>query len=101
MYPQYLRKAIIGDRIYAYSTLEDAEQNDYYYGDLNVDGAISVDDARIALRYSVGLEGTPSRILVKVGDVNGDGKITIDDARLILRYSVGLDDTFPVVSKKK
>ena len=101
MYPQYLRKAIIGDRIYAYSTLEDAEQNDYYFGDLNVDGAISVDDARIALRYSVGLEGTPSRILVKVGDVNGDGKITIDDARLILRYSVGLDDTFPVVSKKK
>ncbi len=100
MYPQYLRKAVIGDKIYAYSTLEDAEMNDYYYGDLDVDGSISVADARIALRYAVGLEGEPSRILIKVGDVGGDGKIGVDDARYILRYAVGLDDTFPVVSKK-
>ncbi len=101
MYPQYLRKAVIGDKIFAYSTLEDAELNDYYYGDLDVDGSISVADARIALRYAVGLEGEPSRILTKVGDVGGDGKIGVDDARYILRYAVGLDDTFPVVSRKK
>lgn len=101
MYPQYLRKAVLGDKIYAYSTLTDVDQNDYYYGDLDVDGAISVSDARIALRYAVGLEGTPSRILVKVGDVGGDGKIGVDDARYILRYAVGLDDTFPVISNKK
>lgn len=100
MYPQYLRKAVIGDKIYAYSSLEDVDQNDYYYGDLDVDGSISVADARIALRYAVGLEGAASRILTKVGDVGGDGAIGVDDARLILRYAVGLDDTFPVVSKK-
>lgn len=101
IYPQYLRKAVIGDKVYAYSTLEDADMNDYYYGDLDVDGAISVADARIALRYAVGLEGTPSRILTKVGDVDGSGAIEVSDARLILRYAVGLDDTFPVISKKK
>lgn len=99
LYPQYLRKAVIGDKIFAYSTLEDAEMNDYFYGDLDVDGSISVTDARIALRFAVNLEGEPSRVLVKVGDVGGDGKIGVDDARYILRYAVGLDDTFPVVSK--
>ncbi len=98
-YPQYMRKAVLGGKVYAYTNATDVDLNDYYYGDLNVDGGISVEDARIALRYAVGLESEPSRILKKVGDVDGDGKISVKDARLILRYAIRLDNTFPVLQK--
>ena len=61
-------------------------------GDLNTDGKLGSDDARLALRASVGLEdlqpGTPAFI---AADANKDGQIGSDDARLILRASVGLE----------
>lgn len=93
-FPQYMQKAVLGDKVYAYSTPSDSELNDYSYGDLNIDGEIDSADARLALRYAVGLEDTPSMIITIIGDVTGDGKITAADARSILRYSVGLDNSF-------
>ena len=58
-------------------------------GDIDGDGAVSPADARLALRYSVGLEQfTPREIAA--ADMTGAGKITPADARLILRISVGL-----------
>lgn len=60
-------------------------------GDVNRDGKIGADDARLALRASVGLENfkTGSVEFIRC-DVNGDGKLAADDARIILRASVGL-----------
>ena len=58
-------------------------------GDVDADGKITASDARIALRYSVGLEIlTPDGVFRT--DVDSDGIITSSDARTILRISVGL-----------
>ena len=59
-------------------------------GDINADGNITTDDARLALRASVGLESLTSDQKL-AADVNSDGDITTDDARKILRASVGLE----------
>lgn len=61
-------------------------------GDIDGNG-ISASDARLVLRYSVGLE-TLSAEQIKNANVDNDNKISSSDARLILRVSVGLD-TFP------
>lgn len=62
-------------------------------GDVNKDGAIGADDARLALRRSVDLEnyayGSAEFLAC---DVNGDKSVGADDARLILRASVDLED---------
>ncbi|MBR0537458.1 MAG: dockerin type I repeat-containing protein [Clostridia bacterium] len=62
-------------------------------GDVNGDGAIGADDARLALRRSVDLEDyaedSPEFLAC---DVNGDKTVGADDARLILRASVDLED---------
>lgn len=62
-------------------------------GDVNVDGAVTPADARLVLRYSVGLGNFDKVItgaLVKVADYDGNGKVEPADARLILRTAVGL-----------
>lgn len=56
-------------------------------GDIDGDGKITASDARIILRYSVGLEYNLNR---SVCDLDSDGKITASDARSVLRISVGL-----------
>lgn len=96
LYPQYLQISAVGDQLLALSVPTDAELNNYTYGDLDVNGRIDAADARLAMRYSVGLETPPSRIMLLVADVDGDYMITASDARLILRMSVGLENKFPV-----
>lgn len=96
LYPQYLQKSVVGDQISALSVPSDSELTNYTYGDLDVNGRIDAADARLAMRYSVGLETPPSRIMLLVADVDGDYMITASDARLILRMSVGLENKFPV-----
>lgn len=59
-------------------------------GDIDGDGNITASDARLALRYSVGLEYFTSSQKANA-DVDGTSGITASDARLILRVSVGLD----------
>ncbi len=65
----------------------------FYNGDVNMDGRIFADDARLALRASAKLENLSDsqRILA---DANSDGQLTADDARQILRYSAGLQNGF-------
>ena len=58
-------------------------------GDADGDGAISPEDARIVLRFSVGL-ATIAPEYLPYCDVDNDGRITPADARLVLRFSVGL-----------
>lgn len=65
-------------------------------GDLNRNGRIDAADARLALRYSVGLEEFDDELKI-IGNVDGGEKITASDARIILRMSVGLEEQFYIV----
>ncbi len=58
--------------------------------DINGDGVLSADDARTALRASVGLE-TVTAAQAIAGDVDGNGAVTAGDARTLLRRSAGLE----------
>ena len=80
---------------------ESAEQADEFFvvptvplpiqGDLDGNGDLDPADARLALRYAVGLEPLlETRNALWLVDRDGDGKATPADARLILRDAVGL-----------
>lgn len=62
-------------------------------GDVDLDGDITVKDARLALRISLSLESDmrPGTNYYYAADVNGDGEVRSDDARTILRTALGLD----------
>lgn len=62
-------------------------------GDIDADGRITASDARLALRFSVGLEKFDTETKY-CADVDGDGKVNSSDARVLLRYSVGLEEGF-------
>lgn len=72
----------------------------YLLGDINNDGAVTTDDARLALRYAVYLEDDEN--LAKLSgedyeylyamDANRDNSLDTADARLILRMAVGLEN---------
>lgn len=59
--------------------------------DIDDNGKISAADARLALRYSVGLEEFTEEQIARA-DYDGDGKVKAADARMVLRTSVGLED---------
>jgi len=87
-------------------TLVDAEEDDSeepvftvcVLGDMDKDLYITVSDARLALRCSIGLEPFDYEAVLR-GDINGNGKIEVSDARLILRAAIKLED--PKNWKKK
>ena len=76
----------------AYFTL--TVQNIFPYGDANGDGKVNVNDARLVLRFALGLESWSKGI--DYCDVNGDFDVTIMDARLILQRALGLIPAFPI-----
>ena len=59
-------------------------------GDVDRDGSVTSEDARLALRASVKLETLEAAAFVNA-DVTGDGVVTPEDARKILRASVHLE----------
>ena len=59
-------------------------------GDVNLDGQVKSEDARLALRASVKLE-TLTASQIKCADTDRDKKISSSDARMILRRSVNLE----------
>ena len=61
----------------------------YPAGDVNKDGKVTADDARLILRAAAGMILFDDE-LKRLADVNGDGKITPEDARAVLRQSAGL-----------
>ena len=64
----------------------------YSAGDVDGNGKIAPEDARLALRASVGLEQIQrDSEAFAAADVNNSGAIEPEDARLILRASVGLE----------
>ena len=68
----------------------------YAPGDVNNDGDVLANDARLALRASARLE-TLDPEEAEAADVNRDGNILADDARQILRYSARLVTEFATV----
>lgn len=66
----------------------------YQCGDSDRNNIITAEDARAALRYSVGLD-SPNMLQSILADFDGNGEITSADARLLLRTSVGLEDIEP------
>ena len=61
------------------------------FGDLNLDGQVTAEDARNTLRISVALE-QPDPVIIIAADVDHDGNVTAADARLVLRGSVDLEN---------
>ncbi len=65
----------------------------FMLGDVDQDGKITSEDARLALRASVHLENYASdSVEFHAADVDFDGEITANDARKILRAVVELED---------
>lgn len=61
-------------------------------GDVNGDGKVLADDARMALRHAAKIQTLSSTSAAfKAADINDDKKVTSMDARQILRYAAGLD----------
>ena len=71
--------------------LSPAYAADVLLGDIDQNGKIASDDARLALRGSVGLETLTADFMTRA-DVDHSGKVESSDARTILRASVKLDD---------
>lgn len=68
-----------------------AEDKAYRKGDLNGDGEVLADDARIALRIAAQLENASTK-QVSAGDINKNNSIDAADARSILRAAAKLDN---------
>ena len=60
------------------------------YGDVNGDGVVDTEDARVALKIAAGLHVLDSEDQLIRTDVNFDGLVTSLDARQILRGAAGL-----------
>lgn len=61
-------------------------------GDVNDDDYVGADDARLALRYAVGLEPDFTEEQVRWADYVADGVVLAEDARMILRVAVSLEE---------
>ena len=67
--------------------------DDYVPGDVDGNGQVLANDARLALRASAKLETLDER-QEKAADVDGSGDVLADDARQILRFSAKLQNEF-------
>jgi len=67
-----------------------AYTDDTLYGDVNGDGVVDTEDARIALKIAAGLHILEGEEQLLRTDVNFDGVVTSIDARQILRGAAGL-----------
>lgn len=72
-----------------------ANSNSFIYGDVNNDKKVSMVDAVLIMRNTLGLNDLSADAAVRA-DVDGDGSVTIKDSINVLRYICGILDTFPV-----
>jgi len=61
------------------------------YGDFDLDGEVTLNDAKKALRLSLGID-TATEDEAYLGNLNGRG-ITLNEAKAFLRMSLGIDKT--------
>ena len=72
-----------------------ANSDSFIYGDVNNDKKVSMVDAVLIMRNTLGLNELSDDAAVRA-DVDGDGSVTIKDSINVLRYICGILDTFPV-----
>ena len=72
-----------------------ANSDSFIYGDVNNDKKVSMVDAVLIMRNTLGLNDLSADAAVRA-DVDGDGSATIKDSINVLRYICGILDTFPV-----
>lgn len=65
-------------------------ENDVLYGDIDGDGKVTTEDARLALMAAANLKSIADEDALNRADVNNDGAVTLFDARQILRGVAGL-----------
>lgn len=72
-------------------------------GDVNGNGEVDSEDARILLEYVIGKFTLPSVdypfFITAAADVTGNGEITSYDAALVLQYGFGIIEEFPAERK--
>jgi len=61
------------------------------FGDFDLDGKVTLNDARKALRLSLGID-TATEDGAYLGNLNGRG-ITLNEVKAFLRMSLGIDKT--------
>lgn len=76
--------------IFSAFAVEDETKNALVYGDVNIDGDITVIDATDIQKYIVGLEELTADSK-SVADVDSDGAISVMDATSIQKYIIGLN----------
>ncbi len=73
-----------------FSAFAAEEPAPYLPGDINEDGAVSVEDAQLTLKaYTQRVAGLDTELTArqhKAADVNGDSTLSVDDAQNILKY---------------
>lgn len=67
----------------------EGEENGILLGDLNSNGKVDINDARLILRIAAGMEVFTEEHLLN-GDMNSDGAITVEDAVIALRQAVNI-----------
>ena len=72
-----------------------ANSDSFIYGDVNNDKKVSMVDAVLIMRNTLGLNDLSADADVQA-DVDGDGSVTIKDSIYVLQYICGILDTFPV-----
>ena len=77
------------------ATVGAANSDSFIYGDVNNDKKVSMVDAVLIMRNTLGLNDLSADAAVRA-DVDGDGSVTIKDSINVLRYICGILDTFPV-----
>lgn len=61
--------------------------NGILMGDINGDGAVSMQDAQLAMRHALGIAELSGEGLI-IADINGDGVVNSSDANLIARIAL-------------
>lgn len=69
------------------------------YGDVDGDGSVTITDATIVQKASIGLVGLNDD-QIKCADVTGDGRVSISDVTLIQKYIAGTYSNTGVVGQK-
>lgn len=70
---------------------QNANSDSIKIGDLDSDSKITLKDASLGLRYSLGIEKADTEIIVKKADINCDGKITLSDVSKLLKVALGIE----------
>ena len=64
-------------------------------GDVDGDGEISITDATVIQRYTVGIK-TPVAVTSSVADIDGDRAVTVMDASHLQRRLVNVSNSYPI-----